>query len=58
MSNYTPEIREPNLGVDPQKLSQQDPRTMRNLERICIACEAKGECRQPPLAMAKPCARF
>ncbi len=33
------------LGVDPQKLSQQEPRTMRNLERICIACEAKDDCR-------------
>jgi transcriptional regulator with XRE-family HTH domain len=33
------------LGVDPQRLSQQDPVTMRNLERVCIACSAKDECR-------------
>jgi hypothetical protein len=31
--------------TSPQRLSQQDPVTMRNLERVCIACSAKDECR-------------
>jgi hypothetical protein len=33
------------LGVDPQKLVRQDPVVVRNLERVCIACSSKGECR-------------
>ena len=33
------------LGVNPQKLPRQDPVAMRNLERVCIACSSKGECR-------------
>lgn len=33
------------VGVDAQELSQQDLRIMRSLERTCIACGAKGECR-------------
>jgi transcriptional regulator with XRE-family HTH domain len=33
------------LGVDPQKLASDDPSTMRDLQRICIHCGHKGECR-------------
>ena len=33
------------LGVDPDKLAHADPATMRNLQKICPACEVKGHCR-------------
>jgi hypothetical protein len=33
------------LGVNAQNLSQRDLRMIRSLERTCIACPAKGECR-------------
>jgi transcriptional regulator with XRE-family HTH domain len=33
------------LGVDPDKLASEDPLTMRDLQRICISCGHKGECR-------------
>jgi hypothetical protein len=32
------------LGVDPQKLTSEDPATMRDLQRICITCGHKGQC--------------
>lgn len=32
------------LGVDPKALSLEDPATMRDLQRLCISCSAKGEC--------------
>ena len=33
------------LGVDPDKLASQDPGMMRGLQRICITCGHKGQCR-------------
>ncbi len=33
------------LGVDPQKLASDDPSIMRDLQRICISCSHKSECR-------------
>ena len=30
------------LGVDPQKLTSDEPATMRSLQRICISCGHKG----------------
>jgi len=33
------------LGVDPDKLAHADPATMRNLQKVCLACEVKGHCR-------------
>lgn len=33
------------LGVDPEKLASTDPGTMRSLQRICITCRHKRECR-------------
>ena len=33
------------LGVDPQKLASKDPATMRDLQRICVTCGHKGQCR-------------
>lgn len=38
------------LGVDPQKLSSNDPALMRSLQRICISCGHKDQC-QHHLAM-------
>jgi hypothetical protein len=32
------------LGVDPNALAQQDPLTMRDLQRLCITCSAKRRC--------------
>ena len=33
------------LGVDPDKLAHADPAMMRNLQKVCLACEVKGHCR-------------
>ena len=33
------------LGVDPQKLRSADPALMRSLERVCITCGHKDQCR-------------
>jgi uncharacterized protein YjiS (DUF1127 family) len=33
------------LGVDPRKLASDDASTLRDLQRICIHCGHKGECR-------------
>jgi len=33
------------LGVDPQKIAADNPSTMRDLQRICVHCGHKGECR-------------
>ena len=33
------------LGVDPQKLASENPGTMRDLQRICITCGHKRQCR-------------
>ena len=33
------------LGVDPQKLASNDPDTMRDLQRLCITCGDKSQCR-------------
>ena len=32
------------LGVDPKKLSGDDPAMMRDLQRLCIACSHKSRC--------------
>ena len=32
------------LGVDPGKLSRDDPAMMRDLQRLCITCGHKGQC--------------
>ena len=33
------------LGVDPQKLRSTDPSLMRSLERVCVSCGHKDQCR-------------
>jgi hypothetical protein len=33
------------LGVDPQKFRSTDPTLMRSLERVCVSCEHKDQCR-------------
>jgi hypothetical protein len=33
------------LGVDPQKLAANDPDAMRDLQRLCITCGEKNQCR-------------
>ena len=33
------------LGVDPQKLRSADPALMRSLERVCLTCGHKDQCR-------------
>ncbi len=33
------------LGVDPEKLASVDPAKMRDLQRICLTCGHKGQCR-------------
>jgi len=33
------------LGVDPKKLASNDPDTMRDLQRLCITCGDKSQCR-------------
>ena len=45
------------LGVDPQKLASDDPSTMHDLQRICISCGHKGECRHD-LAAGTAASRF
>ncbi len=45
------------FGVDPQKLAADDPSTMHDLQRICIHCGHKGECRHD-LAASTAASRF
>ncbi len=33
------------LGVDPQRLASSNPGKMRDLQRLCITCGDKGQCR-------------
>jgi hypothetical protein len=33
------------LGVDPEKLASVEPAKMRDLQRICVTCGYKGQCR-------------
>ena len=33
------------LGVDPEILARQNPRVMRDLQRLCIMCEHKKQCK-------------
>lgn len=33
------------LGVDPEKLASGDPVRMRDLQRMCLTCGHKGQCR-------------
>jgi len=33
------------LGVDPKKLASNEPDTMRDLQRLCITCGDKSQCR-------------
>ncbi len=33
------------LGVDPQKLASDDPNKMRDLQRLCVTCGDKSQCR-------------
>ena len=33
------------LGVDPKELTSVDPAKMRELQRICLTCGHKGQCR-------------
>jgi len=33
------------LGVDPRELTSVDPAKMRELQRICLTCGHKGQCR-------------
>jgi len=33
------------LGIDPQKLASEDFAMMRDLQRICVTCGHKGQCR-------------
>jgi hypothetical protein len=33
------------LGVDPLKLASDDPQTMRDLQRLCVTCGEKDQCR-------------
>jgi hypothetical protein len=33
------------LGVDPEVLATRNPRIMRDLQRLCIMCEYKKQCR-------------
>ena len=33
------------LGVEPQKLRSADPTLMRSLERVCVTCGHKNQCR-------------
>jgi hypothetical protein len=32
------------LGADPQKLAQEDPLVMRDLQRLCVSCAYKRQC--------------
>jgi hypothetical protein len=34
------------LGVDPAAIVKTDPATMRDLQRLCSACAAKGRCQR------------
>ena len=33
------------LGVDPNALAKADPAVMRDLQRLCVACDHKRRCR-------------
>jgi hypothetical protein len=45
------------LGVDPEKLTSVDPAKMRDLQRICLTCGHKGQCRHD-LASGKAASRY
>jgi hypothetical protein len=34
------------LGVDPQRLASESPEKMRGLQRLCITCSDKDQCRR------------
>ncbi len=34
------------LGVDPDTIAKADPAVMRDLQRLCVACDHKWKCRQ------------
>jgi len=45
------------LGVEPGKLSRDDPATMRDLQRLCITCGNKSRC-QHELAAGTAAGRY
>jgi len=45
------------LGVDPRELTSVDPAKMRELQRICLTCGHKGQCRHD-LASGKAASHY